>query len=148
MMNEEESMVDMGKRPSRRHRHLPTSITSAANTRSSEKRRNVTLLGMFNDKEDKSSKTTGYQPTGIATTVKRRRPHQPQRQIHKQKARQIVTKSKTTAAITTKLALYAFSSMWIMFVLYRIYFSMQTEDFTYLSTVHFISKKVANLMQR
>lgn len=148
-MNEQESMIDMGKRPSRQRRHLPTSITSAAIVRSDKERRNVALLNMFNGKKDKNCKSTGYEPTTTTTTTKRRKPHQQQQQqqqIHKQKARQFVTKSKTTATSTTKLILYTLSSLWISFVIYRIYFSMQTEDFSYLSIVHFISKKVTDLM--
>ncbi|KAI8636958.1 hypothetical protein BD408DRAFT_71102 [Parasitella parasitica] len=145
-MDEQESILDMGKRPSRQRRHLPTSVASAASTRSSKERRNVTLLGMFSDKKDKSSKTTGYQPTETTTTVKCRRPHRPQQQTHKQKARQFVTDSKMSAMSTPKLAVYTLSIVWIMFVLYRIYFSMQAEDFAHMSIIHFISRKVANLM--
>ena len=145
-MDEPESMIDMGKRPSRQRRHLPTSITSAAKTRSDKERRNITLINMFNEKkDDNSSKSTSYEPATTAT--KHRKPHQQQQQqIHKQKARQFVTKSKTTAVSTTKLTLYTLGSLWIAFVIYRIYYSMQTEDMSYLSIVHFISKKVTDLM--
>ncbi|KAF1798224.1 hypothetical protein FB192DRAFT_1439845 [Mucor lusitanicus] len=133
-MNEQESMIDMGKRPSRQRRHLPTSITSAAKTRSDKERRNIALISMFNEKKDDDCKSTGYEPS---TTATRRRKHQ----IHKQKARQFVTKSKATAVSTTKLILYTLSSLWIAFVMYRIYYSVQTEDMSYLSIVHFLSKK-------
>ncbi|KAK4517778.1 uncharacterized protein ATC70_001122 [Mucor velutinosus] len=144
-MNEQESIVDMGKRPSRQRRHLPTSITSAAKTRSNKERRNIALISMLNQKEDDNCKSTEYEPTTTAT--RRRKPHQQQQQqIHKQKARQFVTKSKKTAVSTTKLILYALSSLWIVFVMYRIYYSVQTEDMSYLSIVHFISKKVTDLM--
>ena len=150
-MNEQESTIDMGKRPSRQRRHLPTSITSAAIGRSDKERRNIALLNMFNEKKDDNYKSTGYEPTAT-TTTKRRKPHQQQQQqqqqIHKQKARQFVTKSKTTVTSTTKLILYTLSSLWILFVIYRIYFSMQTEKFSYLSIVHFISKKVTDLMHK
>ncbi|GAN03626.1 hypothetical protein MAM1_0044c03081 [Mucor ambiguus] len=143
-MNEQESMIDMGKRPSRQRRHLPTSITSAAKTRSDTERRNIALINMFNEKKDENCKSTGYEPT--TTVTKRRKPHQQQRHQHKQKARQFVTKSKAKAVSTTKLILYTLSSLWIVFVIYRIYYSVQTEDMSYLSIVHFISKKVTDLM--
>ncbi|CAO3632552.1 unnamed protein product [Mucor fragilis] len=99
-MNEQESMIDMGKRPSRQRRHLPTSITSAAKTRSDKERRNIALINMINEKKDGSCKSTGYEPTTMAT--KRRKPHQQQQQqqqIHKQKARQFVTKSKQQLSV-------------------------------------------------
>ncbi|KAL9543419.1 hypothetical protein MBANPS3_008122 [Mucor bainieri] len=128
-MNEQESMIDMGKRPSRQRRHLPTSITSAAKTRSDKERRNIALINMFNEKkDDNSSKSTSYEPA--TTTTIRRKPHQQQQQqqqqqIHKQKARQFVTKSKTTAVSTTKLIIYTLGSLWIAFVIYRIYYNQE-----------------------
>ncbi|KAL7320330.1 hypothetical protein PS15m_000227 [Mucor circinelloides] len=145
-MNEQESMIDMGKRPSRQRRHLPTSIALAADSRSDKERGNIALINMFNERKDDGCKSTGFEPTTSAT--KRRKPHQQQKQqqIHKQKARQFVTKSKTTAVSTTKLILYTLSSLWIAFVAYRIYYSMHTENMSYLSIVHFISKKVTDLM--
>ncbi|KAI8062019.1 hypothetical protein BDF21DRAFT_428970 [Thamnidium elegans] len=122
----QESGLEMGKRPSRQRRHLPSSIAPAAasrNTNNSAK--HIPLLGMSFQDEKEEEKEKNRRRIKRATAKKRREP-------------------KQQAYDKRKLLIWLTSIVWIIFILYRIVISFLKEDYGNLSIVHFISNVILN----
>lgn len=124
---EEETGLEMGKRPSRQRRHLPTSVAAAASTRNTNhSAKNIPLLNMtFHGDEQRP-------PKEKTTSTKNRRGVK--RATQKTRDKQLVT-----SIFKQKYFIWSISVVWIAFVGYRIMQTYQTEDYNHLSLVHFIS---------
>jgi hypothetical protein len=137
-----DATLEMGKRPSRQRRHLPTSVTSAVKTRlstSTDERQHIALLNMsFRDSQSEPDMATSTAYQSSRSSVKNRAK---QTREYKRKTQQFVAKS-TVKTSNRKLVLKWISAFWILFIVYRVFISMKKEDFGNLSIVHFISKTV------
>jgi hypothetical protein len=171
---EEESAFEMGKRPSRQRRHLPTSVTSAVTSRSTDDRKNIPLLKMsfrekidLDDEEEEEQEeeeeeeeeeaedfgtSTGYSYTRLSnnnsnnrrkkrTSLSKNKYHSNNNNEIKRKAQQFVNNS-TIKCSKKKQIIWTISTLWILFIFYRIFISFKKEDYGNLNIFHFISNVI------
>lgn len=152
--------IEMGKRPSRQRRHLPTAVTSAATTRATTKQ-NIPLLKMsFREpcQENKTTTeaekevvgtTTGYNAAPINSSIgssRRKRVKTTTTTKTKYGYDNNELKKRTQEFINTnnskkkKIVVWMIVIFWILFMLYRIIASYKNDDFNYLSIMHVFSK--------
>lgn len=151
--------IEMGKRPSRQRRHLPTAVTSAATTRATTKQ-NIPLLKMsFREpcQENKTTTeaekevvgtTTGYNAAPINSSIGSSRRKRVKTTTTKTKYGydNNELKKRTQEFINTnnskkkKIVVWMIVIFWILFMLYRIIASYKNDDFNYLSIMHVFSK--------
>lgn len=151
--------IEMGKRPSRQRRHLPTAVTSAATTRATTKQ-NIPLLKMsFREpcQENKTTTeaekevigtTTGYNAAPINSSIGSNRRKRVKTTTTKTKYGydNNELKKRTQEFINTnnskkkKIVVWMIVIFWILFMLYRIIASYKNDDFNYLSIMHVFSK--------
>lgn len=149
---DDNTALEMGKRPSRQRRHLPTSVASAVSSRlstSNNDRQHIPLLNMsFRDPNPvepdynttSSSSSTTYKHSG-SFSVKNRA--QKTRREYKTKAQQFVKRS-TNKTSKRKPVLLFICACWVLLIVYRIFIGLRQKDLNNLSIVHFISKIFGN----
>ncbi|RCH97156.1 hypothetical protein CU098_009691 [Rhizopus stolonifer] len=136
--DEIDPVLEIGQRTSRRHRHLPTSVTSAVPTRSLKGYKHTPLLKMSYrpvEKGEQEGKATGYQKH-TTDTYQRRRKHQDKL---KERTKRLIATDTAIKNNTKKYTIWCISTLWILFLCYRIVTSMQKENYEQLSVVHFIT---------
>ncbi|KAI8356722.1 hypothetical protein EDC96DRAFT_545901 [Choanephora cucurbitarum] len=107
--------IETNQRVSRKRRHLPISMPSTI-TRSRNGQKHLPLLKMSYRNEEELPKRKRDQ------------------ERLKRKARRLVTGDSRR-----KYLVWLISAAWILFMIYRIFNSIQKEDYANLSLVHFIA---------
>lgn len=129
---EQEFEMERGKRPrtTGHYRHLPSSVPLSSTKSTKTQTKNIPLFKM---KYDQS--TTSPDPQSDS---KLRRRSRGRAQEAKEKTRQFVTKSTVDDAANKKRRIiWIVSSLWLLFILYRVYTSLKDKDFGKLSITHF-----------
>ncbi|ORE07780.1 hypothetical protein BCV72DRAFT_304283 [Rhizopus microsporus var. microsporus] len=115
----------MGSRPSRQRRHLPTAITSSVTEKrpANEREKRLSLLKMTFGNDSQKLKDGSTKKTTAATSKR-------------SKGYDLKKSSKR------KTVIWFISVLWLLFILFRVFFSLKQQNFGYLSLVHFISNLV------
>lgn len=160
--NEEEELeLDMGKRPSRQRRHLPTAVTSATTKKRQESNnyKNIPLLKMTfsnspvesdskqqeeeeEEEREVSSKTTGYTPRNSTMSSKRKkRVNNNNASELKKKTQQFIHNSvNDNHSKLKKIVIWLVVILWILFIFYRIVSSLKNDSAEHLSILYFIKR--------
>lgn len=145
---EEDAGLEMGKRPSRQRRHLPTAVTSAATTRTTTTKQNIPLLKMsFREgcqEIDNTGTTTGYNaaPINSSTSSRRKRTTTTKTKYGynnndiKKRTQEFININNSKKR---KTVIWTIVILWILFMLYRIISSYKNDNFNYLSIMHVFS---------
>jgi hypothetical protein len=126
-----EEELEMGKRPSRQRRHLPTSATLAASSRSKLDTKNIPLLRMTFSSNHQDEQAT------VKGTRRNKR-------IASKNSKYNNDKVQPSVQSKRKKMIWIVSCLWILFILYRLVICFKKEDYGSLSIVHFISNAILN----
>ncbi|KAI8994496.1 hypothetical protein BDB01DRAFT_194025 [Pilobolus umbonatus] len=143
-MNETELV--MGNRPSRQRRHLPIAATSSTHQKKSTHHKHIPLIKMTYD----SPHETVAEDIDMASTSAYEIPNKEHMNQRKARKNRYTNDVKNRYAIEMKnrytdryanwkkylLRIIGFS--WVIFVIIRVYYSLQNEDYSNLSLFHFI----------
>ncbi|KAI8355562.1 hypothetical protein BD560DRAFT_407189 [Blakeslea trispora] len=136
--------IEISQRVSRKRRHLPTSITSAVTSRSNHDYRHIPLLKMSYRKEQSKSEDEVEPEANTTARSGKQNAYQrrPKNQAKlKRKAMLLVSKEARNES-SKKHVIWLMSAAWILFLVYRIFNSMQKDDYGNLSLVHFVANKM------